>query len=59
MFVNVEVSRGSQEPAGVYFKGCIVQLDRFHLMRELRLLFRNIAMELMSVLETVDILVFI
>ena len=33
-------------------------MDRFHLMRDLRLLFRNKAKELMSVLEPGDIQVF-
>jgi hypothetical protein len=58
VIVNGDGARWIQEQAGVYFKGCIVQLDRFHLMRDLRLLFRNKAKELMSVLETGDIQVF-
>ena len=58
VLVNGDGARWIQEQAGVYFKGCLVQLDRFHLMRDLRLLFRNKAKELMPVLETGDFQVF-
>ena len=39
VIVNCVGARCFQEQAGVYFYGCIVQLERFHLMRDLRLLF--------------------
>ena len=58
MIVNGDGARWIQELAGVYFKGGIDQLVRFHLMRDLRLLFSTTAKEIMSVLETGAIQVF-
>ena len=58
VIVNGDGARLIQDQAGFYFKGCIVQLDRFHLMRDLRLLFRIKATERMAVLETGEIQLF-